>query len=78
MSTVMTAERIRLIIDTEDDVRRAVHLRRLKMPGTASVSDVVNAILRAALAREIEEVRAYGVGEPEPEPEPKKRKGGRR
>src|SRR5262249_48337808 len=50
------AERTRIIIDTEDVVRRAVHLRRIKMPAGASVSDVVNGVLREALAKEIQEV----------------------
>jgi hypothetical protein len=52
-------ERTRLIIDTEDILRRAVHLRRLKMAYDTSVSDVVNEILREALAQEIREVEAY-------------------
>jgi hypothetical protein len=57
--TALMAERIRLIIDTDDVVRRAVHLRRIKTPGTPSNSDVVNAILREALAEEIAEVEGY-------------------
>jgi hypothetical protein len=52
-------ERTRLIIDTDDVLRRAVHLRRIKMPTGTTVSDVVNGILREALAREIAEVSNY-------------------
>jgi hypothetical protein len=58
MSALM-AERIRLIIDTEDVVRRAVRLRALKMGGDVTISDVVNAVLREALAVEIAEVEKY-------------------
>ena len=72
MTTVM-AERIRLIIDTDDIVRRAVHLRRIKMPGVVSNSDVVNAILREALAAEIAEIEGYD--KPAEKPRQKKGKG---
>jgi hypothetical protein len=52
--------RIRLIIDTEDEIRRAVRLRALKMGEDVTNSDVVNEILRKALASEILEVRGFG------------------
>lgn len=55
--------RIRLIIDTDDDIRRAVRLRAVKMGGDVTNSDVVNAILRDALAAEIAEVHTYPTGE---------------
>lgn len=58
MNALMT-ERIRLIIDTEDVIRRAVHLRKIKMPTGTTVSDVVNGILRQALAEEIGQVEGY-------------------
>jgi hypothetical protein len=57
--TVLMADRIRLIVDTDDTVRRAVHLRRIKTGGDTTVSDVVNQILREALAVEIREVESY-------------------
>jgi hypothetical protein len=59
MNAVMSTERIRLIIDTDDVVRRAVGLRKLKMPSGTTNSDVVNEILRAALAEEIAQVEGY-------------------
>jgi hypothetical protein len=71
------AERIRLIIDTEDVLRRAVHLRRLKMPAGTTVSDVVNGILRAALANEVEEIQSFGeIGGEAPRPKRKRKDGG--
>jgi hypothetical protein len=74
MTVDMATERIRLIIDTDDVVRRAVHLRRIKSAGQITVSDVVNGILREALAAEIAEVEGYQSEEP-PTP-PKGKKGG--
>jgi hypothetical protein len=65
-------ERIRLIVDTTDDVRRAVLLRRIKT-GAASISDLVNAILREVLAEEIAEVQSYPKIPP-PGEQPKKRR----
>jgi hypothetical protein len=53
------AERTRLIIDCPDVIRRAVHLRRLKMASGTTNSDVVVEILREALAQEIREVESY-------------------
>jgi hypothetical protein len=69
MNAVM-AERIRLIIDTEDVIRRAVQLRKVKAGLGESSSDIVNAILREALAEEIAELERHAQGE-----EGKKRKG---
>ena len=71
MPATMT-ERIRLIIDTDDTVRRAVQLRRIKMPRGTTASDVVNEILRGALAEEIAQLGGYpDEGEPaRPEPPP--------
>jgi hypothetical protein len=74
MSTVMS-DRIRLIIDTDDDIRRAVQLRRIKMPRGTSTSDVVNQILRQELAEEIASLQhapEENDSAPEPPPEPKK------
>ena len=65
MLAVMT-ERIRLIIDTDDEVRRAVQLRRLRQAGNPTTSDVVNAILREALAEEIAENRKHLPGSERP------------
>lgn len=55
--TESTAKRIRLIIDTDEVVRAAVSLRALKTG--KGHSEVVNEILRAALAGEISEVSTY-------------------
>jgi hypothetical protein len=51
------AERTRLIIDTEEDLRLAVHLAA----GAAgmSKSQFVNALLRKALANELKDVQKY-------------------
>jgi hypothetical protein len=53
------AERIRMIVDTTDTVRRAVQLRRVKLGGKESLSDIVNAILEEALAEEIAEIQRF-------------------
>jgi plasmid stability protein len=45
---------VTLIIDTEDDLHRAVELRAAKEGG--SIGDVVNGILRQALTAELDEV----------------------
>lgn len=74
MNAVM-AERIRLIIDTEDVVRRAVHLRKVKSGGDATASDIVNAILREALAAEIAELEQHTQSQQGGEKKPKKRAG---
>jgi hypothetical protein len=58
MNAVM-AERTRLIIDTDETVKRAVLLRKIKMPSDPTISDVVNGILREVLAAEIAEVERY-------------------
>jgi hypothetical protein len=51
------AERTRLIIDTEEDLRLAVHLAA----GAAGMtkSQFVNAVLRKALANELKDVQKY-------------------
>jgi HEAT repeat protein len=53
-------DRIRMIVDTEDVIRRAVQLRALKQGVVArrkvGYSEVVTAILREALAEEIAEL----------------------
>jgi hypothetical protein len=73
------AERIRLIVDTDEVIRRAVRLRALKLGDDFTISDVVNDILRNALADEIAEVKNYpqaGSGSArKPGPKPKKRGG---
>lgn len=51
------AERIRMIIDTEEDIRLAVRLAATKLD--ISVSELVNKILRKALGGEIEDARKY-------------------
>jgi hypothetical protein len=66
----MATERIRLIVDTDDVLRRAVHLRKIKMASGTTVSDVVNGILRAALAEEVRQVEGYQAEAP-------KKKGGK-
>jgi Arc/MetJ-type ribon-helix-helix transcriptional regulator len=71
MNAVM-AERIRLIIDTEDVIRRAVQLRKVKSGAGESVSDIVNAILREALAEEIKELEEHAASE-----DRKRKKGGK-
>jgi hypothetical protein len=49
--------RIRLIIDTDEEVRLAVKLAATK--GDMSTSELVNNILRKALAGEIQDARKY-------------------
>lgn len=49
--------RIRLIIDTEEDVRVAVKLAALK--ANKSPSELVNDILRKALPQEIRDAKKY-------------------
>jgi hypothetical protein len=63
ISSVM-ADRIRLIIDTEEEIRLAVRLAAVK--ADTSPSELVNSILRKALASEIEDAKRYM---------PKKKKG---
>lgn len=61
MSTFM-AERIRLIVDTDEVIRRAVRLRALKMGDDVTHADVVNGILRGdypSLKEEIAEVEKF-------------------
>ena len=55
----LMAERIRLIVDTDDLIRRAVRLRALKRGSDVTVSDVVNEALRKEFAEEIAEVENY-------------------
>ncbi len=59
------AERIRIIIDTEEEVRLAVRLAATKADLTTS--QLINGILRKALGAEIEDAKKYL---------PKKKKGG--
>ncbi len=51
------AERIRIIIDTDEEVRLAVRLAATK--ADVSTSELVSTILRKALASEIEDARKY-------------------
>jgi hypothetical protein len=51
------AERIRLIIDTDEEIRLAVHLEATRQD--LSASEVVNNILRKALASQIEDAKKY-------------------
>lgn len=55
--SVCMAERIRLIIDTDEEVRLAVRLAATK--AALSPSQVVNRILRQALAQEIRDAKKY-------------------
>ncbi len=54
---VVMATRIRMIIDTEEEIRLAVKLAALK--SGKGVSELVNDILRRALAAEIKDARKY-------------------
>lgn len=54
---VVMAERIRMIIDTEEEIRLAVRLAATK--ANISVSELVNTILRDQLADEIKDARKY-------------------
>ena len=56
MNAVM-AERIRLIIDTDEETRLAVRLAATK--ADVSVSELVTALLRKALPSELEDARKY-------------------
>ncbi len=56
MNTLM-AERIRMMIDTEEDIRAAVKLAA--MMEDKSPSEVVNDILRKALAEQIKSARQF-------------------
>jgi plasmid stability protein len=51
------AERIRLIIDTEEEVRLALHLAATR--AGKSNSEMANDILRKALIKEIEDAKKY-------------------
>jgi hypothetical protein len=51
------AERIRLIIDTEEEIRLAVRLAATK--ADVSPSELVNGILRKVLAAEIQDAKRY-------------------
>lgn len=56
MNATMT-ERIRLIIDTDEDVRLAVKLAASK--ADLSVSDLLNRVLRERFAEEIRDAKKY-------------------
>lgn len=56
MNSIM-AERIRIIIDTEEVIRLAVRLAATKADLTAS--QLINGILRKALAGEIADAKKY-------------------
>jgi hypothetical protein len=49
-------------------LKRAVLLRKIKMPSDVTISDVVNGILREALAEEIAQVERYQSEGPPPAP----------
>jgi hypothetical protein len=66
-------DRIRLIVDTDAVIRRAVQLRKAKSLPGESMSDIVTAILRDALAEEIAELERHDRGEDRPA---RKRRGG--
>lgn len=51
------AQRIRMIVDTEEEIRLAVHLAATR--AGKSNSELVNDILRKALAAEIVDSRKY-------------------
>jgi hypothetical protein len=51
------ADRIRLIIDTDEEVRLAIRLAATK--ANMSTSELVNSVLRKALASEIEDAKKY-------------------
>lgn len=55
--TGLMAERIRLIIDTDEDLRLAVKLAAMK--SRKSASELINDILRKALASELRDARKY-------------------
>lgn len=63
---VVMAERIRLIIDTDEDVRLAVKLAATKAGLTTS--ELVTKLLREKLAEEIRDAKKYL---PKKKPEPK-------
>jgi hypothetical protein len=75
MNVEMT-ERVRLIIDTEEEVRLAVRLAATKLG--MSTSEWINALLRRELEEEIEVARRYtpDKGEDDTPPRRKKRGGG--
>lgn len=56
MNSVM-AERIRIIIDTDEEVRLAVNLAATK--ADISISELINGILRQHLTKEIEIAKNY-------------------
>ena len=57
MTDKPTAPRIRIIFDTEEEIRLAVRLAATKAGSTPS--DVINAVLRKALSGEIQDARKY-------------------
>jgi hypothetical protein len=68
MMDTMSAERIRLIIDTNEAVRRAV--RRTAAERGLSPSELVNEILERELAPVIEEMDRLIAGEKSPKRKP--------
>ncbi len=56
MNTLMTT-RIRLIIDTEEEIRLAVRLAATK--ADVSPSELINSLLKKHLAVEIEDAKRY-------------------
>lgn len=65
------AERIRLIIDTEEDLRLAVRLAGIKTD--RSPSQVVNDLIREHLAAELADARKYAKGSADDKPKRRKR-----
>lgn len=57
MIDLMTPTRVRMIIDTDEEIRLAVRLAATKTD--RSISELVNSILRKALADEIRDARKY-------------------
>jgi plasmid stability protein len=53
----ISSDRVRLIIDTDEEVRLAVRLAATRQG--VSISDAVNEILRKALGKEIEDAKKY-------------------
>ncbi len=69
-------ERTCMIVDTDDAIRRAVQLRKVKMARGTSLSDVVNGILRGTmkpLTQELAELEQYGIHPDDPPAQPKKK-----
>lgn len=54
---VSMADRIRMIIETDEELRLAVKLRCVRED--VSISELVNRILRSALADELQDAKKY-------------------